>query len=383
MKKAGNMVIKNLRYLCLVGVIALGLMTIIGTGGGGGGGSAPTPTPTTCDNVAGTWNTTEVVDATDCGEGIYTENNTYTVTQDGCNITVSSRGTTVNGTVNGSVINWTGSYQEDGGTVIDTVSITITGDNLSGSSQWTWTDNTDPTDTCSGTTQVSGTRTGGGPAPVPTPSVSLADLAGTWYGVQEDPVGDWHTISVTIDGSGNITQILVDGANTGVTATLTKLDDQIFGYVDSETTEGGLYVDASATYAGFVDEDFYFVVIQKGASSLPTYVNTDIVGTWSGYGLALDSNGDIAATWTSSATVAGNFTFTGSNDIPVDFDGSFTDFSDTYGVYVGTFSNDQGESGPIRAFLSPDKLFAASWAWDTSGAGNFPEDVSFEVWNKQ
>ena len=38
MKKAGAMFIKNLRYLCLVGVIALGLMTIVGTGGGGGGG---------------------------------------------------------------------------------------------------------------------------------------------------------------------------------------------------------------------------------------------------------------------------------------------------------------------------------------------------------
>lgn len=46
MKKAGTMFIKNLRYLCLVGVIALGLMTIVGTGGGGGGGGT-TPSPTT------------------------------------------------------------------------------------------------------------------------------------------------------------------------------------------------------------------------------------------------------------------------------------------------------------------------------------------------
>jgi hypothetical protein len=38
MKNVGTMCIKNLRYLCLVGVIALGLMTIVGTGGGGGGG---------------------------------------------------------------------------------------------------------------------------------------------------------------------------------------------------------------------------------------------------------------------------------------------------------------------------------------------------------
>ena len=39
MKKARNRFINNLPYLFLVGVIALGLMTIVGTGGGGGGGS--------------------------------------------------------------------------------------------------------------------------------------------------------------------------------------------------------------------------------------------------------------------------------------------------------------------------------------------------------
>ena len=38
MKKLGNELIKNLHYLCVVGVIALGFMTIVGTGGGGGGG---------------------------------------------------------------------------------------------------------------------------------------------------------------------------------------------------------------------------------------------------------------------------------------------------------------------------------------------------------
>ena len=46
MKKAGTMFIKNLRYLCLVGVIAIGLMTIVGTGGGGGGvGDVPPDDP--------------------------------------------------------------------------------------------------------------------------------------------------------------------------------------------------------------------------------------------------------------------------------------------------------------------------------------------------
>jgi len=47
MKKPANMFVKNLRYLCLVGVIAIGLMTVVGTGGGGGGGGETPPTGTT------------------------------------------------------------------------------------------------------------------------------------------------------------------------------------------------------------------------------------------------------------------------------------------------------------------------------------------------
>ena len=39
MENTRSMFIKNLRYICLVGLIALGLMTIVGTGGGGGGSS--------------------------------------------------------------------------------------------------------------------------------------------------------------------------------------------------------------------------------------------------------------------------------------------------------------------------------------------------------
>lgn len=38
MKRARNRFVKNLRYLCLVGVITLGLISIVGSNGGGGGG---------------------------------------------------------------------------------------------------------------------------------------------------------------------------------------------------------------------------------------------------------------------------------------------------------------------------------------------------------
>ena len=46
MMKARNRFIKNLPYLCLLGAIALGLMTIVGTGGGGGGGGTSVSTDT-------------------------------------------------------------------------------------------------------------------------------------------------------------------------------------------------------------------------------------------------------------------------------------------------------------------------------------------------
>ena len=61
--------------------------------GGGGDSSSPPGTPV---NVAGTWSTTERVNATACGEGTYTEYLTYTVTQSGSNITVRPQGTTCN-----------------------------------------------------------------------------------------------------------------------------------------------------------------------------------------------------------------------------------------------------------------------------------------------
>jgi hypothetical protein len=51
MKKKGSMIIKNLRYFCLLGVVALGLMTIVGTGGSGGdGGGGSDTTVTTLSN---------------------------------------------------------------------------------------------------------------------------------------------------------------------------------------------------------------------------------------------------------------------------------------------------------------------------------------------
>ena len=52
MKKTRGMFTQNLRYFCLVGVIALGLMTIVGTGGGGGGGSKTAYEPASSESFS-------------------------------------------------------------------------------------------------------------------------------------------------------------------------------------------------------------------------------------------------------------------------------------------------------------------------------------------
>ena len=61
MEKERDRFIKNIRYLCLIGVIALGLMTIVGSsagggGSGGGGGEAVASTTTApSQNIQGTY----------------------------------------------------------------------------------------------------------------------------------------------------------------------------------------------------------------------------------------------------------------------------------------------------------------------------------------
>ncbi len=57
MNKEKNGLINSLRYLCLLGVIAFGLIAIIGTGGGGGGGGGdPCAGPVPC--LAVDWGST-------------------------------------------------------------------------------------------------------------------------------------------------------------------------------------------------------------------------------------------------------------------------------------------------------------------------------------
>lgn len=114
-------------------------------------------TPTTGLNLTGTWRITETMGANSCGES-GSEINTYTVSQNGKAVTLTANGRNFVGSLNGNTLVWTGNYPEDGGTTSlnTTMTIAANGNNLTGSSNWTWTASVN--EFCTGTTSYSGTR---------------------------------------------------------------------------------------------------------------------------------------------------------------------------------------------------------------------------------
>ena len=263
MRKARNGFIKNLHYLCLTGVIALGLITIVGSNGDGDGVTAPSGT---CVDVAGYWSTTEVVDNRDCDGNIYTEYNTYTVTQDGCNITVvPSTGGTFSGTVNGNQVSWTGSYPAGGGTETLTVSLTFSGDTFTGSASWTYTEGTY---TCSGTTQITGTRF------VTAPPTTVT---GTWEfhlkcAVQEGDAAVFN-ISINESSGGAFT-----GSGTGTDYDGTPMQVTIIGNYNSSTHV--LTAEITTTFEGnpCVRKDTFSVTLTSNDTGYIAATQTEYCG---------------------------------------------------------------------------------------------------------
>lgn len=90
--------------------------------------------------VAGKWSITEQTNAQACGEGITSSTYVLTVAQQGSTITVKSSVGTFTANLQGTSLQWSGSYNEDGGTVNTNVGASFTGslNSLSGTSTWSW-----------------------------------------------------------------------------------------------------------------------------------------------------------------------------------------------------------------------------------------------------
>lgn len=126
---------------------------LAGCGGKNGG---------TCSDIAGTWNSVEVENASRCGGGTTTERKTYAITQSGCDITVRTGSVSFPGRMDGSQASWSGTYSEGGGTVtIDSMTVTLASDlaSASGTASWTWSGSGT---SCGGTTQITATKSGSG-----------------------------------------------------------------------------------------------------------------------------------------------------------------------------------------------------------------------------
>ncbi len=105
--------------------------------------------------VNGKWRISEETDATACGEGELIDIYTLNVRQEGSNLTVITNVGTFNATLQGTNMQWMGSYNEDGGVVNNTVNVAFSSslNSLTGSSSWTYSGGGT---TCSGSSQFSG-----------------------------------------------------------------------------------------------------------------------------------------------------------------------------------------------------------------------------------
>ncbi len=221
-----------------------------------------------------------------------------------------------------------------------------------------------------------GGGSGGGSAPPPGPDVD--DLAGTWFGTLEDAARTLHTLALTF-GSLTITAVTIDGVDQGLTGTVMKEGGQTFSFVLSDGTKGGFLVDAKAAHAVFLDDMLEFGVVEKGATSLPTYVSNDSDGRWSGLDVETDdfvTFGQFTTTLTCSSLAC---TFTGNNGVTGNVSLT-TDFDSGFGRWIGTFTNSVGSSGEVHAFMSADKTFAGVWACDN--VGSIPADCDFLALNR-
>ncbi|MDP6989196.1 MAG: hypothetical protein QF903_06925 [Planctomycetota bacterium] len=210
-------------------------------------------------------------------------------------------------------------------------------------------------------------------------------VTGSWFGTEELTDGSLHPVRITVDADQTITEVLLDGAPTGLTGSITHSQDRIYDYTLSDGTEGGFWLSETGTHVVFCDDEWNFGVIQKGGSSAGNYSLGDITGSsFAGYTVVTDAAFEIAATGTSTCTVHVDGSFEGAFDGGAAGASTFENLpggelqldDSNYGRFLGSYSDSTGDIGTISAIMSPDKKLIGTWA----SPGFFPEDCSFSVW---
>jgi hypothetical protein len=207
-------------------------------------------------------------------------------------------------------------------------------------------------------------------------SNSVESLEGKWTGTVESPSGALSKLTAEFTGNGRFTVTSPDGSASG---TAKQEQPGIFSYKLDDGTIGGFMVDADGKHAGFVDEEFYFGVLQKDASNLPSYSPADVMGTWSGTTVELAGSAlRIERVSSSSVNVASSGSFSGSN-ADGSFTGSFYDYNSAFGRFRADASQ-RGSSYYVAVFLTADKSVAAGYG--CAHGGSFPDDCGFVIWHR-
>jgi hypothetical protein len=201
----------------------------------------------------------------------------------------------------------------------------------------------------------------------------------------EDTAGLMHRFAVTTSGN-SITQILLDGSPTGQTGTMAHRSGNIFGFTLNDGTVGGFFLDTAQTHAAFLDNEFNIGVVQLNASTttLPTWVYTDLNGSWSGITITIPSISFATFnTTSSSASCSLPSTCTSGVTTSTFLQVNFNALSGpSRGRWVGSFTRSSGSpaSGSTSAFLSVDRTFGATWA--CGNVNLFPSTCEFTAWSK-
>jgi hypothetical protein len=236
---------------------------------------------------------------------------------------------------------------------------------------------------------------GGGGGPGPVADVAVEQLTGTWFGTFDDK-NTVQSMSMTVD-AGNITGVSLEGTATNLRGTITKATEapRTFRFTlrdqaGATVSQGALLADPSAAYLVFVDQFFDFGVIQKDATSLPTYAKADIERSWSGDTVTTSSGFTTFGQRSSSAACTASSATTSQCDVTLSGGtaraASALTPDDPRGRWIGSYTDTPAtgapQNGTVRAYLSPDKAFAGVWACTDFTTG-FPGTCDFSAWRRQ
>lgn len=220
--------------LAVLAIVSLSVLASACGGGGGDEGDNGDGGNNVDVNFAGDWSVTQTVQDT-CGAGNYTESYIITIEGQGADLTLDDGSEMVDLEVNDDTVSWSAEYSEDGYTTTIEGHATVSGDTISGVSDWSVSG---PDISCGGTSTFQGTRVTDGTDDGSTGGSTDGDGSGA-DDEEMEPNDSWETAtlislsgsSVTYAGNVDDTNDVSDyfsftpGASGSYTITLNGLDE--------------------------------------------------------------------------------------------------------------------------------------------------------------